>query len=57
MKWNKETIEDYTARAVQSRLHLADTCKSVSNEEFIRKWRIGLGTTLDQMDTVIDDLG
>ena len=55
-KDNKERIEDYTAKAVQSRLNLADTYKSINNEEFIRKWRLGLGMDLDQINAAMDNL-
>ena len=55
-KDNKEIIEDYTAKAVQSRLNLVDTYRSINNEEFIRKWRLGLGMDLDQINAAMDNL-
>ena len=55
-KGSKESLEDYTARAVEYRLNLDDTDKSITNTEFVRKWRQGIGSIIDPINIAIDDL-
>ena len=52
----KESLEDYTARAIEYRLNLDDTDKSITNTEFVRKWRQGIGYIIDPINIAIDDL-
>ena len=52
----KESLEDYTSRAFQYRLNLDNTDKSITNTEFVRKWRQGIGSIIDPINIDIDDL-
>ena len=55
-KDKNESVEDYTARAVQLKKDLHGTEKENQRPEFIRKWRQGFGEILAPTNLVIDDL-
>ena len=55
-KGKNETVEDYTARAVQFKKDLFGTEKEIKQPEFVRKWRQGFGTILAPINLAIDDL-
>ena len=56
LKGIKELLEYYTTRAIEYRLNLHDTDKIISNTEFVHKWRQGIGSIIDPINTTIDDL-
>ena len=53
---HNESIEDYTARAVQFKIDFSDSSKNLDNEEFIRKWRQDFGVIVSPINVSIDDL-
>ena len=56
LKEIKELLEYYTTRAIEYRLNLHDTDKIFSNTEFVHKWRQGIGSIIDPINTAIDEL-
>ena len=55
-KGKNESVEDYTARAVQFKKYLYGTEKEIKQPEFVRKWRQGFGIILAPINLAIDDL-
>ena len=55
-KGKNETVEDYTARAVQFKKDFFRTKEEIKQPEFVRKWRQGFGIILAPINLAIDDL-
>ena len=55
-KESNEYLEDYTTRAVEYRLNLDDTDRSIRNTECVRKWIHGIWSIINPINIAIDDL-